>query len=119
MMTIQTPVQVGTYTAFAGSQMLAAGNAEKVARASSAQSLAGAQVLIFDDHTGRQVELDRRNPSPTLSSAVAAPGERPGRGRPKLGVVAREVTLLPRHWEWLAIQPGGASAALRRLVDDA
>ncbi|AWV08108.1 DUF2239 family protein [Marilutibacter maris] len=41
------------------------------------------------------------------------------RGRPKLGVVAREVTLLPRHWEWLAEQPGGASAALRRLVESA
>lgn len=42
-----------------------------------------------------------------------------GPGRPKLGVVAREVTLLPRHWEWLADQPGGASAALRKLVERA
>ena len=42
-----------------------------------------------------------------------------GRGRPKLGVTAREVTLLPRHWDWLAAQPGGTSAALRRLVDQA
>jgi hypothetical protein len=42
-----------------------------------------------------------------------------GRGRPKLGVVAREVTLLPRHWDWLARQPGGASVTLRRLVEDA
>src|SRR3984957_11907417 len=42
-----------------------------------------------------------------------------GRGRPKLGVVAREVTLLPRHWEWLATQPGGASVALRKLVEEA
>lgn len=48
---------------------------------------------------------------------VAAP--RTGPGRPKLGVVAREVTLLPRHWAWLNEQPGGASAALRRLVDQA
>lgn len=40
-------------------------------------------------------------------------------GRPKLGVVSREITLLPRHWEWLNRQPGGASAALRRLIDDA
>ena len=47
------------------------------------------------------------------------PVRRPGRGRPRLGVVAREVTLLPRHWDWLALQPGGASAALRRLVEDA
>jgi hypothetical protein len=43
----------------------------------------------------------------------------PAVGRPKLGVVAREVTLLPRHWDWLNTQPGGASASLRRLVEDA
>ncbi|HTM70342.1 MAG TPA: DUF2239 family protein, partial [Luteimonas sp.] len=42
-----------------------------------------------------------------------------GRGRPKLGVVAREVTLLPRHWTWLNAQPGGASVALRKLVEAA
>src|SRR3546814_490284 len=42
-----------------------------------------------------------------------------GRGRPKLGVTAREVTLLPRHWDWLAAQPGGASVALRKLVEQA
>ena len=56
--------------------------------------------------------------------AVGAPGQdgEPavrGRGRPKLGVVAREVTLLPRHWEWLSAQPGGASVALRKLVEEA
>ncbi|WP_107313666.1 DUF2239 family protein, partial [Burkholderia metallica] len=49
----------------------------------------------------------------------AGAGEQRGRGRPKLGVVSREVTLLPRHWEWLAAQPGGASVALRKLVEDA
>ena len=49
----------------------------------------------------------------------AQPAEPRGRGRPKLGVVAREVTLLPRHWEWLGAQPGGASVALRKLVDEA
>jgi len=36
-----------------------------------------------------------------------------------LGVVGREVTLLPRHWEWLNAQPGGASVALRKLVEQA
>ena len=46
-------------------------------------------------------------------------GEPRGRGRPKLGVVAREITLLPRHWEWLGTQPGGASVALRKLVEEA
>jgi hypothetical protein len=110
---------VRAYTVFADDQLLATGSAETVAKAASAaRSQVGAQVLIFDDHTGRQVELDLRAPWPILSDATAPP-ERPGRGRPKLGVVAREVTLLPRHWEWLATQQGGASAALRRLVEDA
>ncbi|MGY4354661.1 hypothetical protein ACVW0J_001154 [Bradyrhizobium sp. i1.7.7] len=56
-------------------------------------------------------------PPPVEESAP--PSEPRGRGRPKLGVVAREVTLLPRHWEWLGAQPGGASVALRKLVDEA
>jgi hypothetical protein len=71
-----------------------------------------ASVLVFDDTTGRQVDLDLDNPP----RATAEPR---GPGRPKLGVVAREVTLLPRHWEWLNGQRGGASVALRRLVDEA
>lgn len=64
-------------------------------------------LLAFDDETGAQVDLD-------LTGAPPAP--RP-RGRPSLGVEAREVTLLPRHWEWLAQQPGGASVSLRKLVE--
>lgn len=72
-----------------------------------------ATVLVFDDATGKQIDLDLRD-------ATEPVGEEPrGRGRPKLGVVAREVTLLPRHWDWLASQPGGASVALRKLVEDA
>src|SRR5690606_24034048 len=66
-------------------------------------------LLIFDDETGRQVDLDLR---PDAAKASR------GRGRPSLGVEAKEVTLLPRHWEWLAKQRGGASATLRRLVED-
>jgi hypothetical protein len=62
--------------------------------------------------------------TPTATAAIAAQaassGESPrGRGRPKLGVVGREVTLLPRHWEWLQSQPGGPSVVLRKLVDQA
>ena len=45
--------------------------------------------------------------------------EGPRPGRPKLGVIPREVTLLPRHWDWLSTQPGGASVALRKLVEEA
>src|ERR1700761_8532177 len=66
--------------------------------------------LIFDRATGRVVDIDPRFP----------PGEEsPRPGRPKLGVTPREVTLLPRHWDWLATQPGGASVALRKLVEAA
>lgn len=67
-------------------------------------------LLAFDDDSGRQVDLDLREPAP----APARP-----RGRPSLGVEPREVTLLPRHWQWLADQPGGASPTLRRLVEQA
>jgi len=63
-----------------------------------------------------KVEPAKVEPAP---SVTAEPAPKPSRGRPRLGVVAREVTLLPRHWDWLASQPGGASAALRRLVDEA
>jgi len=67
-------------------------------------------LLAFDDESGRQIDLDLRAVEP----APARP-----RGRPALGVEAREVTLLPRHWQWLAQQPGGASPTLRRLVEQA
>ncbi|MDI1295547.1 MAG: DUF2239 family protein, partial [bacterium] len=67
-------------------------------------------IALFDDATGRQVDLD-------LRGEAAEPLR--GRGRPKLGVQPREVTLLPRHWDWLATQPGGASATLRKLVEAA
>src|SRR5947209_2160129 len=91
-----------------------------VAQLKSAQErLPAGTLLIFEDQTGRQVDFDLRG---TVEDAVArafpaAAQARPG--RPKLGVVSREVSLLPRHWEWLEGQPNGASAALRRLVDEA
>ncbi|MHA0041886.1 DUF2239 family protein [Deinococcus sp. PEB2-63] len=82
-----------------------------------AQPRAG--LLTFDDRTGRGVDFDL---SGTLEEVLARhlpPEPRSGPGRPKLGVVSREVSLLPRHWEWLERQRGGASAALRRLIDEA
>jgi hypothetical protein len=78
-----------------------------------------AAVLVFEDATGKQVEFDLRG---TLEEVLAREISKPepaGRGRPKLGVVSREVSLLPRHWAWLDNQPNGNSAALRRLVDEA
>jgi hypothetical protein len=95
-----------SYSAFSGFAHIASGSLAEVYGACRDQ--AGA--LIFDQDTGRVVDIDPRYP-PTQQ--VARPG------RPKLGVVAREVTLLPRHWDWLAAQPGGASVALRKLVEEA
>ena len=78
--------------------------------------------LIFDDATGQPVEVDFRGSADEVAARLqpAAAGDAPrGAGRPRLGVVAREVTLLPRHWYWLNSQPGGASVTLRKLVEEA
>src|SRR5690554_8017594 len=77
------------------------------------------QLLIFDDSTGRQVDFNLSGTVQEVLDREAGLPEARGPGRPRLGVVAREVTLLPRHWDWLADQPGGASATLRRLVEEA
>jgi len=131
-------------TAFDGDRLLSAGPLIEVALAvkNAIEGGAAGTVLTFDDATGAVVDLDLRgsktdiiarlseqtietparsgtgSASPAGDAADASSVPR-GRGRPRLGVVAREVTLLPRHWEWLAGQPGGASVILRRLVDDA
>ena len=112
-----------TVTAFAGEKRLAMGSPIEVARAIQAACPGGAAgtILVFDNETGAQVDLDLRTvePEPSAASPRGDEGEARRAGRPKLGVVAREVTLLPRHWEWLAGQPGGASVTLRKLVDAA
>lgn len=110
------------FVAFAGAARIAAGTlAEAAVAAKRALERDGcASVLVFNGATGAVTDLDLRGTEAEIAAryaASAAPA--PKRGRPKLGVVAREVTLLPRHWEWLASQPGGASVALRRLVDAA
>ena len=117
-------------TAFSGPQRIASGELRHVAmKAKQAYDLHPDQpVLVFDDADGRTVEVPLELPAADLlrllaqpqlatSTDVAPAPRKPG--RPKLGVVAREITLLPRHWDWLAAQPGGASVALRRLVEDA
>jgi hypothetical protein len=77
----------------------------------------GATVLVFDARTGAVRDLDLRGNEAEVAARHAS--VQAGRGRPKLGVIPREVTLLPRHWDWLAAQPGGASVALRKLVEAA
>ena len=118
-----------TFTAFEGSRRLVSGPLAEVALViKRAERRAAEPVAIFSDATGRPIDLDLRGsddeivarlpatPSPAASEVASEPR---GRGRPKLGVVAREVTLLPRHWEWLNTQPGGASVSLRKLVEAA
>jgi hypothetical protein len=114
-------------SSFQGHRLIATGQPAEVALATRQVIDAGSDqpVLVFDDTTGEQIELDLRGTTAEISTRyqeadATQPSAGPRRpGRPKLGVVAREVTLLPRHWEWLGTQPGGASVALRKLVEQA
>lgn len=117
-------------TAFEGTRCIASGELRSVALKTKelVDRGEGAHVLIFDDSTSRPIEVDFRGtiddvverlaPAPSEATTGTEDGQRRP-GRPKLGVVAREVTLLPRHWDWLGDQPGGASVALRKLVEEA
>jgi hypothetical protein len=121
------------YIAFDGDRRIAGGGLREVARAAKEvlDRRKDAAILVFDGVTSGPVDIDFRGtvadvqarlPETAGESAAAEdamPSGPRGPGRPKLGVVAREVTLLPRHWDWLAQQSGGASVALRRLVEDA
>ena len=101
-----------TVTAFLGGTQLASGSREAVTRTLEDRYPGDlGSILVFDDASGKLTDLDY------WDAAKTAPA--PSAGRPRLGVKAREITLLPRHWDWLAAQPGGASAALRRLVETA
>ena len=121
------------YIAFEGDRRIASGDLREVARAAkeTLDRRQDASIIVFDGNTSATVDIDFRGamadvlarlpgdsgaPTPAEDAAVPTPR---GPGRPKLGVVAREVTLLPRHWEWLARQPGGASVAIRKLVEEA
>jgi hypothetical protein len=120
------PENPQTFTAFVGGRRLASGSLDEVAVAARrVAASARAPLLVFADASGEQVELDlrggdedvrKRYRPPRAAASEAAPR---ARGRPRLGVVSREVTLLPDQWEWLASQPGGASVALRKLVQEA
>ena len=122
------------WVAFGDKQLVASGPPGQVAEQLTAFAAThpGVWLQVFDDASSQPVDLDPRDPSSSVRRlppgevrvAGAAEDEPPrgaarGPGRPKLGVVAREVTLLPRHWDWLTAQPGGASVALRKLVEQA
>ena len=118
--------QISTYSAFAGSKLLCQGELSEVVLKIKKHlgPAINSSVLIFNDDTGRIMDFNFQGSkqdvmkrlevftSPQLSTPSSGPG------RPRLGVVLREVSLLPNHWEWLANQPGGASATLRRLVEE-
>jgi uncharacterized protein len=121
------------YIAFDGDRRIASGDLREVARAAKEvlDRHEDAAILVFDGMTSGPVDIDFRGtvadvqarlpqtadvPATTEDAVPSAPR---GPGRPKLGVIAREVTLLPRHWDWLAQQSGGASVALRKLVEEA
>lgn len=113
-----------TYTAFRGETFLASGPMLHVALAvkSELATDSAQSILVFEDRTGRQIDIDLRGDDDAIALRLAPAGDdgqAKRAGRPKLGVVSREVTLLPRHWDWLGAQPGGASVTLRKLVDAA
>jgi hypothetical protein len=126
-----------SHIAFDGHRRIASGSLAAVALAVKRAIGGGAvgPVLVFDNATGRSIDIDTRGADDEITARFtpaasdvqnadeadreATQSEARGRGRPRLGVIAREVTLLPRHWDWLATQPGGASVALRKLVEGA
>lgn len=122
-------METKTYTAFSGHRMIATGDVKNMLLKTKACLDAGEadSLLIFEDQTGIQVDFDfrgapeeviaRLDRHPLFANAPVQSEAKSGPGRPHLGVVCREISLLPRHWEWLSTQSGGASATLRRLVD--
>jgi hypothetical protein len=109
------------FVAFAGFTRIATGDLSSVAAAAWRAQDAGpaGAILIFKRSTGEVIDLDLRGSEHDVAARHARPPSPSKRGRPRLGVVPREVTLLPRHWDWLARQPGGASTTLRKLVEAA
>mgnify|MGYP003941099463 CR=1 FL=1 len=126
MPSLSSPEISPRLVAFSGFRQVAAGDHAQVVSALRKLSTTEETLLrVFNDATGERIDLDLRleadPPPPSAPAQPAEPSQAPTArpvGRPKLGVVAREVTLLPRHWEWLASQPGGASVTLRRLIDE-
>ena len=118
-----------TFVAFAGTSVISRGTLADVALSGKTRldRGEGQRIALFDEETGRPVDIDFTGSEAEVLAKIAShpmagedqskPVKRAGPGRPKLGVISREVSLLPRHWDWLAEQRVGASAALRRLVD--
>ena len=113
------------YTAFEGFQIFATGPMEMVAMAVRKRQKTNrdAQILIFSDSTGKQMDFDLSGTEKDVLErlkiySIKQSTPNTGAGRPKLGVIPREISLLPNHWEWLTNQPGGASSTIRQLLDE-
>jgi hypothetical protein len=122
---INSPI---SYTVFEGPTLLFRGQLIDVVQRTKARlgkSTDNSSLLIFSDSTGKIMDFNFQGSEADVLKRLdvfvqeAEPKDNSGPGRPKLGVISREVSLLPRHWEWLASQTGGASAVLRRLIDEA
>jgi hypothetical protein len=120
-------MDIQTCSAFAGHKKIARGSLLEVALKVKEyfEKHKSPFILVFDDSSAKPIDLDLRGTTRAVTQRYqvtekdSEPEKKSGPGRPKLGVVAKEVTLLPRHWEWLATQPGGASVTLRKLVEEA
>ena len=124
------PTSSFSHHAFAGDEIIARGKLPDVALAVHRALQSGEQrsVIVLESATSQVVDLDLRGSDQDIvqrlgpaaeCTSTESPNRAPGPGRPRLGIVSREVSLLPRHWDWLKSQRGGASATLRRLVDEA
>src|SRR5258708_5733581 len=121
----------GAYSAFSGHRLVASGPLHATLRKAQdhANRYPGQPLHLWEDSTGSQIDVDLRGTfdelmarlgaHPHFVAAVMTPRPRTGPGRPRLGVVGREVSLLPRHWSWLESQPGGVSVTLRQLIEEA
>ena len=118
---------LNTYTAFEDHKILSQGFLEDVVLKvkKRLEKSPESQIVIYSDATGKSMDfnfqgsekevLKRLEVYTTPENTTEASS---GPGRPKLGVISREVSLLPKHWEWLATQSGGASNTLRKLVEE-
>lgn len=115
-----------SFSTFTPKKCLITGSLEEAALAAfhHLQSQSAESVLIFNDATYAIMDIDLSGGAVLVKRKAASyptanTTAKSGPGRPKLGVIGKEVTLLPRHWEWLASQKGGASVTLRKLIDNA
>ena len=107
------------YTVFTGFQRSAGGSLENILRSLWENREGNNPILVFENETGRQVDFDLSGSLQEVLERYSPQQRRKGPGRPRLGVISREVSLLPRHWAWLERQPHKASGTLRRLVEAA